>query len=149
MYKDRLKKLRLEKNLIQDVIANILGIDRSNYGHYERELDIIPLNHLINACNYFNVSLDYIFNFTNKEKYINSKPNINLEISSKRLKEFRKSNKLTQTKLAKILNCSTGTIAGYEISRYIIATPFLYTICKKYHVSADYLLGKIDYIPKW
>ena len=27
---------------------------------------------------------------------------------------------------------------------FLIATPFLYTICKKYNISADYLLGKID-----
>ena len=26
----------------------------------------------------------------------------------------------------------------------IIATPFLYTICKKYNISADYLLGKTN-----
>lgn len=28
--------------------------------------------------------------------------------------------------------------------RLDIATPFLYTICKEYNVSADYLLGKIN-----
>ncbi len=63
---------------------------------------------------------------------------------SKRLKEFRKENKLTQVKLAEILNIANGTIAEYERGTNIIATPFLYTICKNYNISADYLLGKID-----
>ncbi len=53
---------------------------------------------------------------------------------------------MTQDKLAKILNTNQSVIANYERGRTVIATPFLYTICKKYHISADYLLGKIDEI---
>ena len=64
--------------------------------------------------------------------------------SGNRLKEFRKENKLTQTKLASILNTTQSVIADYERGRYFISTPFLYTICKKYNISADYLLGRID-----
>ena len=66
------------------------------------------------------------------------------ELSQERLKELRKENKITQEKLADILNTNKSVICGYEKGRYIIATPFLYTIYKKYHISADYLLGKID-----
>ena len=65
-----------------------------------------------------------------------------------RLKEFRKENKITQDKLASILNTNQSVIANYERGRTIIATPFLYTICKKYNISADYLLGKIN-TPKY
>ena len=61
-----------------------------------------------------------------------------------RLKEFRKENKLSQVKLSFLLNVAKGTIGNYETARSLIATPFLYTICKKYHISADYLLGKVD-----
>ena len=32
----------------------------------------------------------------------------------------------------------------YEKGKTLILTSFLYTICKKYNISADYLLGKID-----
>jgi len=55
-----------------------------------------------------------------------------------------KENKLTQEKLASILNVSRTTITEYERGTNIIATPFLYTICKNYNISADYLLGKIN-----
>lgn len=61
-----------------------------------------------------------------------------------RLKEFRKENKLTQESLAQLLNVVKGTVGNYESGRALIATPFLYEICKKYKISADYLLGKID-----
>ena len=64
--------------------------------------------------------------------------------AGQRLKEFRKDNKITQLKLAQILNTNQSVIANYERGRTVIATPFLYSICKKYNISADYLLGKID-----
>ena len=111
---------------------------------YEKEYELIPLKHLNTLCNYFHVSLDYIFGFTNILNYPHSHAKINYQKAGERLKEFRKEHKLTQTTLGNELNCSYGTIAGYEIGRYLIATPFLYTICKKYHISADYLLGKIN-----
>ena len=85
----------------------------------------------------------YLFQFTGINNYDNSN-SINLKISVKRLKEFRKDNKITQVNLAKMLNVANGTIANYECGRNFIATPFLYEICKKYKISADYLLGKVD-----
>lgn len=144
MYKNRIKELRTLELISQTALGAIINISQNTFSEYENEYKIIPLNHLNQLCNYFNVSLDYIFELTNTKKYKSSYKEINLELSSKRLKELRKKNKLTQTKLSEILNCSYGTIAGYESGRYVIATPFLYTICKKYNVSADYLLGKTD-----
>ena len=63
-----------------------------------------------------------------------------------RLKDLRKKENITQEKLSKELNMARSALANYERGRTVIATPFLYTICKKYHISADYLLGKIDEI---
>ena len=144
MYKDRLEEIREEKELKIKDISKMLNFEKDTYGKYEREYVIIPIKHLNTVCNYFGVSLDYIFNFTNSKKYNISCSDINREKMSKRLKEFRKENKLTQVKLAEILNIANGTIAEYERGTNIIATPFLYTICKNYNISADYLLGKID-----
>ncbi len=71
-----------------------------------------------------------------------------MDLSSKRFKEFRKEHKLTQGKLGKDLNASPAIITYHENKRTTIATPFLYDICKKYNISADYLLGKTD-TPKY
>ena len=95
-------------------------------------------------CNYFDVSLDYVFKLSNKINYDNINYKIDKRLAGKRLKEFRKENKATQNKLASILNVSRTTIAEYERGTNLIATPFLYTICKKYHISADYLLGRTN-----
>lgn len=147
MYKERLKQLRTDKEILQDDVSRIIGIDRSNYAHYETEKDIMPLKHLNTICNYFDVSLDYIFGFSNVLNYADSIKEINKIKAGERLKNFRKENKLTQVKLAEILNTVHPVITNYEKGKNLIATPFLYTICKNYGVSADYLLGRIDYVP--
>ena len=145
IYNKKIIKLREEKELKQYEIASILGIYKGLYNQYETEYEIIPLKHLNTLCNYYNVSFDYIFDFTSKRNYKKIEcSEIDLIKAGLRLKEFRKEIKKTHTSLAKELNSSYGTIAGYEKGRYLIATPFLYTICKKYHISADYLLGKIN-----
>ena len=139
-----IKKLREEQNKTQQEIASILGIARQTYNHYEIQDSIIPLKHLNNLANYYNVSIDYIFELTKQRKYLNFKKEINIDLSKERLKSFRKEQKLTQVKLANILNTFHTVIVDYEHGKNLIATPFLYTICKKYNISADYLLGKTN-----
>ena len=136
--------MRENRGLKQYEVANLLNIYKGVYNEYEKEYVIIPIKHLVSLCNYFNVYLDYVFEFTNVSNYIECQKDIDKILSGDRLKLFRKENKLTQDKLAKILNISRTTIAEYERGTNIIATPFLYTICKKYKISADYLLGRTD-----
>ena len=147
-YGDRLKYIREEHDLSQYEISELMGFKKRVYGNFEREETIIPLKHLNFLCNYFNVSLDYIFKFTEEKNYKNIKKEINKSLIKKRLKEVRLEYNLTQKKLADILHISPSTISEYEREAKLIATPFLYDICKKYNISADYLLGKIDH-PKY
>ena len=144
-YGQKVKELRERNGITQKELAKYLEIDAKLYSHYETEDRIIPCKHLYAISLYFNVSLDYLFGFTNIKNYeTNKKLNINKGEVGIKLKEFRKELKLTQTKLADILNTTQSVIAEYEKGKNLIATPFLYTICKKYNISADYLLGKID-----
>ena len=143
-YTKRLKLIRENKNLNQKDIANILEITRGLYAQYEIADKIVPISHLNTISNYFNISIDYLLDLNSKQKYPKSKKEIDIEKFSMRLKEFRKENKLTQEKLAKNLNTSHSVISSYESGKTLILTSFLYTICKKYNISADYLLGKID-----
>ncbi len=145
IYSNKLRELRENNDLSQIQIAQILNIDNSVYAKYEKEYEIIPIKYLNILCNYFNISIDYLFGFNEEKEYKGKINKIINEIEiGKRLKEFRKENKLTQSKLATILNTAQPVITNYENGKHLIATPFLYTICKKYHISADYLLGKID-----
>lgn len=137
---NNVKSLRVESNMSQSEVAQLLNVSRSSYAMWETNNDIFPIKRLIKFCEVFNVSLDYALNLTNKK----IKGIYDLSLSGSRIKEFRKENNLTQEKLAQILNTNKSVICGYEKGRNIIATPFLYTICKEYNVSADYILGKTD-----
>ena len=139
---DNIKNIRIAANKSQEEIAKSLNVSRSSYAMWESGNEIFPIKRLIDFCNLLNVSIDYTLGLNNTNyKYMTD---YQKEISIKRIKEFRKEHKLTQEKLASILNTNKSVICGYEKGRYIIATPFLYTICKKYNISADYLLGRID-----
>ncbi|MCM1053208.1 MAG: helix-turn-helix domain-containing protein [Ruminococcus sp.] len=144
IYSEKLREIREDKNLKLQDIAKLLDIDASVYGKYEREYILIPIKYLNEICNYFNISIDYILGLTNIANYKYSTKETDKIKVGMRLKDFRKENKLTQKKLAEILNTAQPVIAKYEKGINLIATPFLYTICSKYHISADYLLGKID-----
>lgn len=143
-FKNILKTLREENGLTQEDVANILKIDRTTYNRYETDYNILSIKYLNDLANYFNVSFDYLFNFTNIKNYKKSNKSLDRTTFANRLKTFRKENKITQEKLATSLNTNKSVLCNYEKERYMISTMYLYIICKEYHISADYLLGKID-----
>ena len=147
-YMRKLVYLRELKKITQNEVANFLNISLSTYNNYETEYELIPIKYLNDLANFFNVSIDYLLNFNDAKNYENIRKEINNQICAKRLKELRKHQKITQETLSKILNVSQSTIAKIETEKNIIATPFLYQICKTYNISADYLLGKTD-TPKY
>ena len=143
-YGTLLKELRIKNDLTQADIANILKISPKTYNHYEVMENIIPLKHLNTLCNYYNISIDYLFGFTKTKKYNFTNTNIDINIISERLKSYRKENKISQEDIAILLNTNRSVIANYERKRTLISTSCLYVLCDKYFISADYILGRID-----
>lgn len=140
----KIRDLRDEYELNQVKMANILGVSKSTYARWETDEAIIPLTHLNDLCNHFNISMDYITGFTKEKNYIITNKKLNKVLIGKRLKEFRKKNKLTQVALAEAIGTSHSTISGYEHGKNMILTAFAYNIAKKYNVSLDWLCGRID-----
>ena len=141
---DKMLELREENNLLQKDIASILNISVGTYAMNEEGHDTITLKNLIKFCDYFNISIDFIFGFANDRKYENSQLNFNPEVLRLRIKEVRKENKYTQVMIGNFLNIDHSVWCRYEQGKTIIPTTFLYEFCNKFSVSADYLLGKID-----
>lgn len=146
-YGDRLKDIRKYEGLTQKDIAKVLGIDAKTYGLFENQFKIIPLYHLNTLANYYNISVDYILGLTDIKSYDNSFKIANIDriLLGDNLRKFRKENKITLVRLAEVLNTSHSTLSAYESGKTCILTSFLYTICKKYGVSADYLIGRTEY----
>ena len=134
---NNLKSLRERIGISQLEVANANKMNRVQYNQYENNYTNIPVKHLTSLADYFHVSVDYLLTLTNKKTYPQML-SANIDKSSQRLKEFRKDNKLTQVELASFLHTTFSTIAWYEKGRNLIATPFLYTICKEYKISADF-----------
>lgn len=142
----RLKDIREESELKQFTVSQLLGVARGTYSLWELELDIIPIKRLIEFCKIFNCSLDYALGFTNIKNYKGNRNKININLSSKRLKDLRKQKKYTQEYIAKELDINRSLISKYEKGHTIISTTFLIEYVKLFKVSSDYLLGKIDKI---
>ena len=143
MYINKIQEICEKDNITITSLGKYVEIDRSTLWKYINGYLPIPLKHLNSLCNYFDISLDFVFSLSNNKKYKNYKKEIDKHLFSVRLKEFRKANKITQAKLSEVLQCSNSAISEYEHGKRLISTSHLYTICKKYNISADYLLGKI------
>ncbi|MEE0681452.1 MAG: helix-turn-helix transcriptional regulator, partial [Christensenellales bacterium] len=60
MVTNRLKELRLDKDLKQQTLADELGIHQSTYSLYENGHINIPLEIIIKIADYYKVNLDYV-----------------------------------------------------------------------------------------
>lgn len=68
MYLKRLKDLREDRDLYQKEVAFILGTSQQYYAEYEQGNRPIPVEKLLKLATYYNVSLDYICERTNKKE---------------------------------------------------------------------------------
>ena len=144
MFLKRIRDLRDEAGLSQVKVAKALNVSKSTYARWETDEAIIPLVHLNDLCNYFNVSMDYIIGLSDDNNYNITNKILNKELIGKRLKNFRKEKGLTQVALAKKIHTSHSTISGYESGKNMILTAFAYEICRKYNISMDYLTGRTN-----
>lgn len=92
MFADRLKKLRLEKNLTQQQIADFLGITRQGYAKYEKRKDGAQpdLDTLNRLAVFFDVTTDYLITGTAPEENNNKSISKDEKDIAKRLERFKK-----------------------------------------------------------
>lgn len=59
-YSQIIRNLRVDHDLTQGQIAEIIGTTKNQVGKYERGEQEMPIRHLIALCNYYEVSADFI-----------------------------------------------------------------------------------------
>lgn len=64
----RLEDLRVDHDLTQQDVADVLGCNREVYRRYEKGIRTIPIDFLIKLADYYNVSIDYIVGRTNQKR---------------------------------------------------------------------------------
>lgn len=67
-YKSRIEDLRIDNDLTQKQIADVLHCQREVYRRYEKGIRELPLSYAITLADYYKVSLDYLVGRSNKKK---------------------------------------------------------------------------------
>jgi len=67
-FSEALSNLRLEKGLSQRQAAADLGVSQALLSHYENSAREPKLDFVVRACNYYDVSADYILGRTSSRK---------------------------------------------------------------------------------
>lgn len=116
----RLEDLRDEKDLLKKDVTKAIGIVESLYSEWKNEKLSIPTKRIYQLSEYYEVNIDYMMKLTDKRIHIKTNNEINLDIVSKRLKEVRKSLKMTLRDLAEKYNISSSVVN----SKYLILSPF-------------------------
>ena len=67
----RLKEIRKENKLYQDTLAKSIGSSVALISEYENGKRLISLTFGYAICKKYNISMDYLYGKTNKNKYLN------------------------------------------------------------------------------
>lgn len=67
-YTNRIIEARKKSGLSQTQVANALMIPQQQYSRYEKGDNELPIRYLIQLCELYNVSADWVLGITNKEK---------------------------------------------------------------------------------
>ena len=70
---EKIRNLREDADIKQDVIASYLGITRPQYSLYETGKREFKLEHIRKICMYYNISADAILNLPSGLPYSHSK----------------------------------------------------------------------------
>lgn len=68
MYFKRLEDLRIDADLTQQQVADILNCKREVYRRYEKGIRELPLSYAIILAEYYSVSLDYLVGISDIKK---------------------------------------------------------------------------------
>lgn len=78
---NRLKELRIDKNLSQAKLAELFNISQQAVSHYEKGVRDIDSALLKNLANFFNVSTDYLLGISDIKNYTDDS-NITIALNS-------------------------------------------------------------------
>lgn len=136
----RIHYLRVDSDLKQKDIANMLEVNINTYPHWESGMYEIPIDVIDKLSKFYNCSIDYLTGLSNERGSFNNE--FKREKMFIRIKRLRKENHLSQAEIGNILGFGQMNWCRYETGKILIPFSKLYLIAKKFNVSLDYLMGK-------
>ena len=137
-----LEEIRSYEDLKHKEVAGTLKVDRSTYTGWESGKDRIPFKRLFALANLYGVSLDYLVGKEKDITKLESEQILDQKLIGNNIKEFRKSNSISQKTLADNTHVSQSTISNYEKGKTLITTEYALEFSKKYNYSIDKLVGR-------
>jgi len=65
---ERIRNLRIDADLTQEAIAQMLGVKQNTYSQYEIGISRYPVEVLIKLAMHYNTSIDYLVGLTDEVK---------------------------------------------------------------------------------
>lgn len=81
-YYERLRHIREDKDIKQEVIAKYLGIQQTQYSRYERGIQMMGIDKYIKLALYYNVSLDYLCGLSDIPHKLNEPTTISKNVTA-------------------------------------------------------------------
>lgn len=141
---NKIRELRLSRNLTQAELSRLIGISKSSVVNYETGTRKIPLTLIRKFADFFNVSLDDLLGITEElestvletENHKDVYKNFGLKI-----KQLRRENNITQTELAKALGITQSTVVAIEKGLRKIPIDLLTAFSDFFKIPVDDLIG--------
>lgn len=142
----RFKEIRDDLELKQHEIAEPTNISRGGYANIESEISNVKLKYLLDYCNEFNFSLDYVCKLTDipTTKSLIKIKKIDKKVMSERLMIIEKENKKQAREIAIELGISKSTYSGYKNPKLpnLMQTLMVKKLALKYNYSMDWIIGR-------
>ena len=65
---ERIRNLRIDNNITQKELANLLNLKQNTYSQYEIGVLNYPIDVLIKLAKFYNTSVDYLVGLTNEKR---------------------------------------------------------------------------------
>lgn len=132
----RIKDIREDKDLTQEEMAKILGVNRSTYSMWEIGLSFMNVEQLCKFSSYFGYSIDYVLGLNNDRKnYATSK--FSYKVLGENIKNLRIKNDYSQVNLAQKMKVTQACVVRWEKGITKISLPNLYELAKIFGVSLN------------
>ena len=145
MYSNNLKRLRNEKELTQQFVAEeVLGCRRTTYNNWERGVVMLPIKIADDLSIFYKVSLSCILGINKTIEFKKDINKMNYNTLLNNLKRLKKENKYSYNTIGKEIKCTGTSCQRYLSGKITIPMDRLIMLAKLYDIDIDELCGKVD-----
>ena len=145
MYSNNLKRLRNEKELTQQYVADeVLGCKRTTYNNWERGVVMIPIKIADDLSMFYKVSIACILGINRTIEYKKDINKMNYDTLLNNLKKLKKEKKYSYNTIGNEIKCTGTSCQRYLSGKITIPMDRLIMLAKLYDIDIDELCGKVD-----